>query len=107
MTLNIRKKIASKDKTQQEVQSYKYFPPPMNPRALLRHKILNDILELEENTRTIIFQAPAGYGKSTCMQQVMQALNSRGWETAWFTCDRADNDLTQFETNIFHLFLLN
>jgi LuxR family maltose regulon positive regulatory protein len=107
MTLNIRKKIASKDKTQQEVQSYKYFPPPMNPRALLRHKILNDIFELEENTRTIIFQAPAGYGKSTCMQQVMQALNSRGWETAWFTCDRADNDPKQFETNIFHLFLKN
>jgi len=46
--------------------------------------------------RVTLLQAPAGYGKSTTLRQIMSACDERGFLTAWLTFDEADNDPSRF-----------
>ena len=53
-----------------------------------------DIIEraLEDSAALILFIAPAGFGKTSTMVQLQQALQARGMQTAWWSLDRQDND---------------
>jgi LuxR family maltose regulon positive regulatory protein len=48
----------------------------------------------------VLFNAPAGYGKSTAMGQWLRALRAQGLPVAWLTADANDNDPGRFA---FHL----
>ena len=46
--------------------------------------------------KLVLVRAPAGFGKTTAMQQSRALLEARGIDTAWLTLDRADNDVSRF-----------
>ena len=43
--------------------------------------------------RLVLLRAPAGFGKTTVMQQVRRRFEETGLPQAWLTLDRADNDV--------------
>lgn len=43
--------------------------------------------------RLVLLRAPAGFGKTTVMLQVMRRFQETGLPHAWLTLDRADNDV--------------
>lgn len=73
----------------------KLTPPPAPPfqiaRAELRERICAGAGE-----KLVLIQAPAGFGKTTLMLQVMTTLQQQGVRTAWLTADPADNDVGRF-----------
>lgn len=48
------------------------------------------------SAKVVVLRAPAGFGKTTLMVQVMATLAERGTATVWLTCDAADNDIGRF-----------
>lgn len=58
--------------------------------AISRHELIDRALS--KNTSLILFIAPAGFGKTTAMTQLRDALQARGMRTAWWSLDRSDND---------------
>lgn len=58
--------------------------------AISRHDLIDRVLA--RNTSLVLFIAPAGFGKTTAMNQLRDALQSRGMRTAWWSLDRSDND---------------
>jgi len=73
----------------------KLTPPHAAPyqvtRAAVRERICNGASE-----RVVLIQAPAGFGKSTVMLQVLSVLQDQGVATSWLTVDAADNDIARF-----------
>lgn len=82
-----------------EVKAHKLFPPPDRPGAVTRRAILDRALRLGP-VRVTLFQAPAGSGKSTALQQVQAAFAAQRWATAWLAFDDADNDPQRFESHL-------
>ena len=70
--------------------------PENSPDTLPRKRML-ELLTMEEPTRLIVVQAPAGYGKTTVLSQ--WALKSTD-EIAWITLDYVDNDPIRFWQHI-------
>ena len=60
-----------------EILSHKLFPPVSYGGAILRKRLLDDVINRPEGTRGVIFQAPAGFGKTTSLQQAMEAFKTR------------------------------
>ncbi len=50
--------------------------------------------------RLLLLHAPAGFGKTTAMQQCQERLQAQGVATAWLTLDGADNDISRFLSNL-------
>jgi len=46
--------------------------------------------------RVVLVRAPAGFGKTTAMQQLRAHFDAEGLATAWLTLDAADNDVPRF-----------
>ncbi|MFT5645005.1 MAG: LuxR family maltose regulon positive regulatory protein [Janthinobacterium sp.] len=66
--------------------------PPANARHLLtRHHLLARMLGADA-ARLIVLQAPAGFGKSTVLRSLHDALRAQGKAVAWLTLDAGDND---------------
>lgn len=70
---------------------------PKNSPDILPRKRLFELLKIEETTRLIVIQAPAGYGKTTVLSQ--WALKSAE-KIAWITLDYVDNDPIRFWQHI-------
>ncbi|MGO9356356.1 MAG: hypothetical protein ACLP1D_01630, partial [Xanthobacteraceae bacterium] len=77
------------------LNSYKLFAPPLRSDSIGREPVLARVFGAEL-TRVMLLQAPAGYGKSTTLRQIMSACDERGFLTAWLTFDEADNDPSRF-----------
>jgi LuxR family maltose regulon positive regulatory protein len=75
--------------------AHKLFAPPAYQGAVNRESLLRRILD-EAGAPVVLFQAPAGHGKSTLLQQVKAECRARGVQTGWFTADEADNDFRRF-----------
>ncbi|MCC8943579.1 hypothetical protein H8A97_00290 [Bradyrhizobium sp. Arg62] len=55
------------------------------------------VSQIDENhAQFTLICAPAGFGKSTLMQQLRQHLQARGVVTVWLAVEQADNDLGRF-----------
>lgn len=76
------------------------FPAPVNalpdrpaevPRDAVAQRIAN-----AGTARLVLVRAPAGFGKTTALQQAQRRLQAAGVATAWLTLDRADNDVPRF-----------
>ena len=78
-----------------EVYAHKFFAPPLHPDALQRDALLNRIFG-DSSARVVLLQGPAGHGKSTVLQQIAAACQSRGARIGWLSMDAADNDARRF-----------
>ena len=78
-----------------ELHSYKLYAPPLRSDLIGRKSILGRVFGAE-TTRVMLLLAPAGYGKSTALRQIMSACDERGFLTAWLTFDEGDNDPRRF-----------
>ncbi len=75
--------------------SSKLNPPTIHASQIPREPI-HDSVARAENAKLVLFQAPAGFGKSTLMAQCLERFQSQGIATAWLTLDDADNDTQRF-----------
>jgi hypothetical protein len=77
------------------LHSFKLYAPPLRADFIGRTSILNHVFG-GEPSRVVLLQAPAGYGKSTTLRQIMSACDERAFLTAWLTFDEGDNDPRRF-----------
>ena len=78
------------------LSSSKMMPPLAATQEVERTALVNT-LNTQENTRKLtVFQAPAGYGKSTTMRQILARCRLQGVITIWLNFDEADNDVSRF-----------
>ena len=70
--------------------------PPTLPASQIPRKELQARLCSAATESVVLIQAPAGFGKTTLMLQVMQGLRAQGVTTTWLTVDAADNDAPRY-----------
>jgi LuxR family transcriptional regulator, maltose regulon positive regulatory protein len=78
-----------------QVCAHKLFAPEEFKGSIRRDAILDQIFA-EHGPRVVLFQAPAGHGKTTLLQQVRSTSEAQGVLSGWLTFDEADNDLRRF-----------
>lgn len=77
---------------QDEVLQTKINAPPLRGRVIARPRLL-DRLEASKNQKLILITAPAGFGKSTLLNE----WSAAGTEPiSWFSIDASDNDPKAF-----------
>ena len=72
--------------------------PPGGGRRLVPRARLIDCLQSAGQAKLVMLRAPAGFGKTTLMVQMLMQLKDQGLPTAWLTLDEGDNDLGRFLT---------
>lgn len=65
--------------------------PPGRQRHILQRKRLMEVID-RPDTKLFIVRAPAGFGKTTLLEQWKDRLEQAGTPCAWLTLDAADND---------------
>lgn len=70
--------------------------PLVQRAAEVRRTRLADRLVQAGSVKVVLVRAPAGFGKTTAMVQLREAMQERGVATAWLTLDSADNDVPRF-----------
>lgn len=78
-----------------EVQQTKLIPPTKNGVLVERNRLLSCALEAAQG-RLLLINAAAGYGKSSVLAQVHEALRRRNARISWLSLDEADNDHPRF-----------
>lgn len=73
----------------------KLRPPSQLAFEVLRADVCDQIFNAAA-ARLVLLRAPAGFGKTTAMQQVRHRFAESGVPTAWLTLDSADNDVGRF-----------
>lgn len=76
-------------------QSSKFNLPGTNAAFVRRHAVAERI-ERAAAAKLILVRAPAGFGKTTALQQIHEQMRAAGAATAWITLDAADNDVPRF-----------
>jgi LuxR family maltose regulon positive regulatory protein len=89
-----RERVASPSST---AFSAAKLSPPGQPFAEVPRSVTARVAETR-SAKLVLFRAPAGFGKSTAMQQTRALLEAQGIATAWLTLDGADNDFSRFLT---------
>ena len=64
----------------------------MSP-TVLRNRLLDRIDAALPTVSVLLVHAPAGFGKTTLLEQLVERLRARGAQTAWLTLEAADNDV--------------
>ncbi|NPV85900.1 MAG: hypothetical protein HPY45_07825 [Anaerolineae bacterium] len=78
----------------------KLFIPPLHSGVITRPRLVNDLLK-DMHRRLTLISAPAGFGKTTLLNEWVQAIRSKKEDisqVAWLTLDEDDNDLMRFFT---------
>lgn len=73
----------------------KVTPPATSRYEVLRQAILDHASE-GNSRRVVLIRAPAGFGKTTLMTQMVSRFQRQGLATVWLTLDRGDNDISRF-----------
>lgn len=73
----------------------KVTPPVTSRYEVLRQAILDHVGEAN-SSRAVLIHAPAGFGKTTLMTQMVTRYQRQGVATVWLTLDRGDNDISRF-----------
>ncbi|MEG1234966.1 MAG: helix-turn-helix transcriptional regulator, partial [Acinetobacter sp.] len=66
-------------------------PSMLNDRAMQRPQLLSQMVDYCQSSLVFI-HAAAGYGKTTLMYQLSEALLAKGKRVSWLTLDSDDND---------------
>jgi LuxR family transcriptional regulator, maltose regulon positive regulatory protein len=69
--------------------------PPILPSSVVRSR-LDEWHERALQAKLALIQAPAGWGKTTLMLQLLQRFAEEGRGVGWLTVDYADNDVGRF-----------
>lgn len=70
--------------------------PPLPSPFQVERRALCDAICAAGFVKLVLVRAPAGFGKTTAMQQCRARMEASGLPTAWLTFDRADNDVPRF-----------
>jgi LuxR family transcriptional regulator, maltose regulon positive regulatory protein len=85
--------IRPQTRTAKGLQAARFSPPKAPQTAVERVRLIRRIDESE--ARLMLICAPAGFGKTTLMQQIRQRYQLRGIPCVWLQVDRGDNDLAR------------
>src|SRR5690606_7587977 len=69
----------------------KIYPPSTDSRLLERPGLVSLLADLGQRKLAVV-TAPTGSGKSTLLAQAHRRLVAQGWEAAWLSLDRFDNE---------------
>jgi LuxR family transcriptional regulator, maltose regulon positive regulatory protein len=75
--------------------------PGLSPELIDRPRLLQQ-LAAAAAARVLVLQAPAGYGKTTLLQQWARQQASEGASVAWFTIDANDREAEGFLGYLIH-----
>jgi LuxR family maltose regulon positive regulatory protein len=75
--------------------NHKILPPEAHRHAVQREGLLSRIFG-DQPPRVVMFQAPAGHGKTSLMLQVEMECAARDMLTGWISLDESDNDAARF-----------
>lgn len=75
--------------------SHKVATPKAHRNAVERERLLGLIFG-NQLSRVVVFQGPAGHGKTSLMLQAQGGCQERGMLTGWISLDETDNDVTRF-----------
>lgn len=76
------------------ILSTKLYSPQLRATTILRPALVDKLLAgIHENRKLTLVSAPAGYGKTTLIVELLQALKET---SVWISLDDSDNDLIQF-----------
>ena len=76
------------------ILSTKLFIPEIRDRYISRSSLVGKLINgIEINKKLTLISAPAGYGKTTL---VLELLKSIDLTSAWISLDESDNDVVQF-----------
>jgi LuxR family maltose regulon positive regulatory protein len=75
--------------------SHKFIPPLPLSDALARGRLTSGI-HGKNRYCAVVIQGPAGHGKTTLMQQLLQEAGTTGAAAGWLTLDESDNDISRF-----------
>ncbi|MBB5498721.1 LuxR C-terminal-related transcriptional regulator [Paraburkholderia sp. MM5384-R2] len=70
--------------------------PPTQKRELLKRERLMREFSQHRLCRLVLITAPAGYGKTSLLGQVIESLAVQRYPVAWISIDQDDNDLMRF-----------
>ncbi|MEE4145176.1 MAG: LuxR C-terminal-related transcriptional regulator [Halieaceae bacterium] len=73
---------------------HKFIPPLPLSGALGRGRLTSGI-QGKNPYCAVVIQGPAGHGKTTLMQQLLQDARDRGAAVGWLTLDESDNDISR------------
>ena len=73
----------------------KLAPPRLRSEWIPRMRLLDRLREARLR-KLILMTGPAGYGKTSLASAWRQDLLQQGWQVAWLTLNREENDLTRF-----------
>lgn len=79
----------------QPLVSTKLVPPRPTGRLVARERLTTQLLAARRH-RCIVLQGPAGCGKTTALVAWRKALLPLGFDVAWLTLAREDNEPTRF-----------
>ena len=72
----------------------KLFIPEIRNNFVIRKSLVDKLIcGIKTKSKLTLVSAPAGYGKSTLIIELLNSINLAG---AWISLDDSDNDLTQF-----------
>jgi LuxR family maltose regulon positive regulatory protein len=83
----------------------KFAPYTSASDALMRERLMALALNAPpETANSTLIAAPAGYGKTTLLSQIQQAMEVRHKKTAWLNCSAEDRQPDIFLANLGHCF---
>lgn len=72
----------------------KLYIPPVRPELVPRPRLIERLSAgIRSGRKLTLVSAPAGFGKTTCISEWVNAL---GWPVAWLSLDPADDDPGRF-----------
>jgi LuxR family maltose regulon positive regulatory protein len=74
--------------------------PPRRRGGLVPRPQLTEVLKRGTESKLTLVSAPAGFGKTTLLADLVAADAEAGRATAWLSLEPADNDATSFWTNV-------
>src|SRR5690606_18708463 len=77
----------------------KLYPPSTDSRLLERPGLVTLLADLAQRKLAVV-TAPTGSGKSTLLAQGHRRLVAQGWDAAWLSLDRFDNEPRVFMLNL-------
>src|SRR5579863_1720310 len=90
----IRRRQMQQSATSQGLHGARFAPPRAPSTAVERARLVEQIERAD--VKLTLICAPAGYGKTTLMQQLRKRFQARGFATVWLRVGPGDNSLGAF-----------
>ncbi|MEK1940883.1 MAG: helix-turn-helix transcriptional regulator, partial [Pseudomonas sp.] len=87
--------MSSSQRQSPYISRTKVTAPATSRYEVPRHAML-ERAGLAETSRAVLVHAPAGFGKTTFMTQLLSRYRQQGISTVWLTLDEGDNDVSRF-----------